>query len=192
VTGKLLINLSGFYLGWFACVLGGAWDRPWWGVAGAAGVIAVHLVRVARPAVELRLILLAGLLGAVLDSLPIALGLVRYPAGTLVDGFAPVWLIALWMVFATTLNVTLRGLKRRPLLAALLGAVGGPLAYYGGAGLGGVVFTPPAAAGLFALAVLWGAAMPILMILSSRCDGVAETGPSIAEPTGSATADTPE
>ena len=45
-------------------------------------------------------------------------------------------MVALWAAFATTLNVSLRALRQRYLLSAVLAAVGAPLAYYAGARAG--------------------------------------------------------
>jgi len=61
-------------------------------------------------------------IGAVADSALIATDWVRYASGTVVPGTAPVWLVAMWMLFATTLNVSLRWLRRYALAAIALGA----------------------------------------------------------------------
>jgi hypothetical protein len=76
----------------------------------------------------------------------------------------------MWMLFATTLNVSLRWLRRFPLAAIALGAIGGPLAYWGGARLGAMEFTAPVAA-TAALAIGWGALTPFLVWLARRFDG---------------------
>ena len=169
-----LINFIIFQIGWFACVLGGANHWPWLGTAVAGVLIAFHLWRVAHPRPELTLLLIAGAMGLVFDSLLVTLGLVHFPSGTLIEGMAPHWIIAMWMMFATTLNITFRWLKGRLVLAAILGAFAGPLAYYAGAELGGVSFPQPRTS-LLALALVWGIAMPLLMVLSDRFDGTAET-----------------
>jgi hypothetical protein len=76
------------------------------------------------------------------------------------------------MLFATTLNVSLRWLRGRPLLGALLGAVGGPLAYLAGAKLGGIELLEPALA-LSALAAGWALLLPLLQRLATELDGFA-------------------
>jgi hypothetical protein len=168
-----LANALLFQLGWFACVLGGANARPWLGTALVSVLIVVHLGWVRHPKPELLLILLTGLLGALLDSTLVAMGLLEFPSGTLLPSTAPHWIIAMWMLFATTLNVSLRWLKGRWLLAGLLGAIAGPLAYYAGAKLGGVSFPAQPALSLLALAMIWCLAMPILTALATRFDGMA-------------------
>jgi len=165
-------NFIFFQIGWFACVLGGANQVPWLGVVVTGLAVAYHLWQAAQPRLELMLVLLAGGLGALLDSLPVALGWLTYPSGMFLAGAAPSWIIAMWILFATTLNVSLRWLKGRRALAALLGAVAGPLAYYAGAKLGGVTLLEPTAA-LGLLALIWALAMPVLMALANRFDGMA-------------------
>jgi hypothetical protein len=97
---------------------------------------------------------------------------VTFPNGMLVEGTAPHWMVALWMMFATTLNVSLAWMKRSLLLAAALGATGGPLAYWAGAALGGLSFAPGYdARALWFLAIGWGVLTPALVLLARRWNG---------------------
>ena len=77
----------------------------------------------------------------------------------------------MWMLFATTLNVSMQWLRARPLLAALMGFVAGPLSYVAGEKLGGMTFVNETAA-LAALAIGWAVMMPLLMRLATRLNGV--------------------
>ena len=56
---------------------------------------------------------------------------------------------------------------------AALGAVGGPLAYLAGEKLGAITFNQPLFA-IAALAVIWAVAMPLLVVLATRMDGMSE------------------
>lgn len=165
-----LANFLAFQLGWFACVLGAAYDRPWAGTAIALAVVGWHLTRAPRPHAELVLVLIAAAIGVLWDSALVALGWIDYPNGMLIDGTAPHWMVALWMLFATTLNVSLAWLKRSLWLAAGFGALGGPLAYLAGGKLGALAFVEPAAA-LAALAVGWALLTPLLIVIARRYDG---------------------
>jgi len=89
----------------------------------------------------------------------------------MMSGLAPGWILALWALFATTLNASLRWLKGRPVLAVSLGAVVGPLSYVAGVKLGAVALVEPAS-GYAALVVEWAVAMPVLMALADRFNGV--------------------
>lgn len=166
----IIINFVLFQVAWFACVLGAAQGMPWAGPAVVAAVVAFHLAKAPLPGREIPLLVFAAVVGAIFDSLLVSAGWLVYPSGQLFAGTAPYWIVAMWVAFATTLNVTLHWLKGRIALAALFGAIGGPAAFYAGAALGGVVFADPVA-GYLALAVGWALLMPLLMAVATRFDG---------------------
>jgi hypothetical protein len=174
-------NLVAFNVGWLICVLAGAHGLPWLGTLAALLIVARHLSVATEPRKELALVLVAGGIGAVWDSLLVYTGLLEYPSGTLMAGTAPHWIIAMWLLFATTINVSLRWLKPRPALAAVLGAVAGPAAYFAGYRLGGVQI-PEMALAMGALACGWALFMPLLMAISARLDGMraAPSRPALA------------
>jgi len=170
---KLLVNFAAFQVGWFACVLGAANALPWLGPVVVAAVVALHLATARRPLPELFLVLAAMVVGLLVDSLLLATGWLRYSVGLWLPGLAPYWIITMWALFATTLNVSMGWMSGRPVLAVLMGAAGGPLSYLAGEKLGAIELTQPAHA-LTALAFAWAIAMPLLMWLSARFDGVRE------------------
>jgi hypothetical protein len=186
----MLVNFIAFQIGWFACVLGGANGWPWLGVLVMIAVVTRHLYQATQPRAELTLIVLSGLLGFGADSLLTGLGLLHFPSGQFHEALSPYWMVAMWMLFATTLNVSLRWLKPYLALAALLGAVAGPLAYYAGARLGGVSFADPLT-GLIAVGGVWALAMPLLLVIASRWNGVAGSDPANGALGMSATASKP-
>ncbi len=169
-TMPILANFAAFQIGWFACVLGAAHALPWAGAGIALAIVALHLARAGRPRAELALVLIAAGIGALWDSGLAALGWIRFASGVLVEGTAPYWIVAMWMLFATTLNVSLAWLKRRMALAVLFGALGGPLAYLGGAKLGAVTLVAQGPA-LVALALGWAVITPLLLEVARRFDG---------------------
>jgi hypothetical protein len=169
----IVINTVVFQIGWLCCVLAGANHVPWLGTLTALLIVAWHVSHAISPHNELLLILSAGIIGAVWDSLLVYAGWIQYPSGTLIEDTAPHWIVAMWMLFATTLNVSLRWLKQRPVLAAALGAVAGPAAYFAGYRLGGVEI-PDLIPAMTALALGWAMLMPILIALSNRLDGKSE------------------
>ena len=166
-----LVNFVAFQIGWFAAVLGAANNLPWAGPLVIAAVIALHLGIVNRPREELALILICGLIGAVMDSVLVAAGWVAYPSGSIVDYAAPYWIVAMWMLFATTLNLSMGWLKPRKLVGAAFGLIGGPLAYYTGFKLGGIEFVVFDTA-IVALGIVWAIAVPVLLLLAERFNGV--------------------
>jgi len=78
----------------------------------------------------------------------------------------------MWALFATTLNLSMAWLKRRTWLAVLMGATGGPLAYFAGHRLGGVEMPDPALA-LLAQALGWAVLMPLLTRIAESLNGFA-------------------
>jgi hypothetical protein len=167
----IVINALVFQAGWLTCVLAGANHLPWLGTAAALLIVSWHLGNARSPAKEFSLILIAGGIGAVWDSYLVYAGFLQYPSGILIPGTAPHWIIAMWLLFATTINVSLRWLKNRWVLAAALGAFCGPGAYYAGYKLGGVQI-PDMLPAMVMLGLGWALFMPLLMSLSMRFDGI--------------------
>lgn len=165
--------------GWFACVVGAARAQPGVGVGVVLLLLGLHLWRARRPREELKLIVIVMLLGGVWESLLINLGLLVYSGSDLASHVAPLWLLALWGLLAAQLNSTYRWLRARPLVAALLGAVAGPLSFRAGAALGALRFAQPGMA-LLALALGWAALLPLVTRLAQRYDGINVAMPSAA------------
>lgn len=180
--GMQLANVVLAQIAWFAAVLGAAHDLPLWGLACGLAVIAWHIVVSARPEREATLVAAVCLVGFVAETIHVALGNVGYPSGQPFAHLPPYWMIGLWGLFAIQLNVTLRWLRRRLWLAAVLGAVAGPLSFASGVRLGGAQFIHATPA-LVALVVSWAVVMPLLVWLSMRFDGLAaDAGVGAASP----------
>ena len=169
----LFANIVIYQVCWLVCILGAAYGMPLSGVLAVVAAVAWHLYLARDARMETILLTMAAIVGAVWDSLLVAAGWLVYPSGTLIEGTAPYWIVALWIVFATTFNLSLRWFKQRLLLSALFGAVGGPLAFYAGERLGGVMFTDFGAA-MLVLSLGWACLMPAMMLLAQRYDGFGE------------------
>jgi hypothetical protein len=170
VFHKPWVNLLAYQVAWFACILSAARGMPWIGTVVALSVVAGHISVARRPKTELALIAAAGLIGWSWESALVQTGWIAYPSGNIVTGFAPHWIVALWLVFATTFNVSLQWFKSHLAVVAVFGFIGGPLAFYAGEALGALTLAPKL--GLAAIAVGWGLLMPMLMLLARRLDGV--------------------
>lgn len=170
----LIVNVLLFQIGWFACVLGAAHGMPWAGAIAAAAIVTWHIAHAAQPQRELALLVAAAVLGALFETFLVQTGWVSFNTGVLFEGAAPYWMVALWAIFATTLNVSLRWLRPHPGLAALLGAVGGPAAYYAGTRLGALEFVAAGAA-LATIGIGWAILVPALLGAAQRLDGYAQS-----------------
>jgi hypothetical protein len=166
-----VLNFIVLEIAWFACVLGGANDYALAGVLVAGAVIGLHLHLAQQPSAEAWLVAVVAVIGLGWDSLLVTIGLFSYPTGNFLPGFAPYWIVAMWAVFATSLNLSLSWLKGRPWLAALVGLVGGPLSYLAGERLGGVEMSDAVLA-LGVQALGWAALLPLLAYLATRLNGI--------------------
>ena len=160
--------------GWFACVLSAAHGVPWVGVGVGFLLVGAHLLRVPRPLCELKFIGTVTVLGAVWESALVHFGLLAYPSG-LLEGLVPYWIVAVWAQFAAQFNTTYAWLKPHRGVAAVFGAMAGPLSFRAGAALGALSFVRPWAA-VAALALGWAVFLPGMIVLSGRWDGVRAAG----------------
>jgi hypothetical protein len=155
------LNIALMQTAWFACVLGAARGNRLAGPVAVIVLTALHLRLLSRdPRREGLLIAGAALFGFMLETALGAAGSLRPNGDYLPFPLAPLWMTALWANFATLLDHSLRWLRKRPLLAALGGAVGGPAAYLGGERLGAV--TIEGASGVLLLGAAWAVALPLL------------------------------
>jgi len=128
---------------WFACVMSAARGAAYLGILFALVLLVLHVVSVRGPAAEIKLMLTVVVLGGAWESALIAFGLLAYPSGSVMYGIAPLWLPALWALFAAQFNTTYRWLKTRLKTGVVLGALAGPLTFHAGAALGALRFAKP-------------------------------------------------
>jgi hypothetical protein len=153
VTGKVMDNnttfnwraLIGFELCWLALVYWQQlvvipvllyWCYGMWRLS-KAGRIAVLITLSA---------------GVVVDTSLVQLNVLQFSGGNLL----PLWFVLLWAVFALAAVEFMAKVLTKPWLAALLGASGGPLSYWGGAALsGGAMQFPLPLYSAVVLIVVW-------------------------------------
>jgi hypothetical protein len=158
-----VLNVALSYVGWFACVVGAARGEGWLGPVVVTVLLAVHLWLTPDRPGQMRLILAVGVFGFLVDSVQTAAGVYAFPHASVVPWLCPPWLVALWMLFATTLDGSMAWLGGRYGLAAALGAVIGPLSYGAGARLGAIVLPADPLASLMAMSAVWALALPALL-----------------------------
>lgn len=158
-------NLVMFKIGWVACVGLAAAGQPLWATTAVAAVVALHLLNVPVKVKEALLLSSAAVIGLAWESLLVWSGLLSYPASGEFSPLAPYWIVAMWVLFATTINHGLSWAKRSWHVSALAGMVGGPMAFYGGAAMGAVEFSHTLAA-LAVIGAGWAILMPLLVLVS--------------------------
>lgn len=165
----MLINLTLFKAGWLAAVFSAAASWPLLGTAVIGIAALVHLANSDNRRDELQLLMLAAAIGLVWESSLVSVGLVQYSTATALDGLAPYWIVAMWVLFATTLNVGMRWLRKSTAIAALMGAIGGPMSFLAGEKAGAVSFSNTPLA-LFAIGLGWAIFLPLLVRFAARRD----------------------
>lgn len=162
---KSIAAFVAFQVVWFACAYSDVTGFIWLGPLAALiylGWIYTDISSVFK---------LAGLLalaGALADTLIAQLGLLSFVETAWPAGVAPLWLIALWAAFAGPLLTTFDWLVGRPALGALLGGVGGPLAYVAGEKIGALTLADDQALALAAIGIEWAIVTPLGVYLGQR------------------------
>ena len=164
----VIINLAIFKAAWTAVVVSAAAGTPVIGVLAVAVAVGIHLWFSNNPQNETRLLLIAAAMGFAWESALVSAGLLQYSSGTLVPGLAPYWIVSMWVLFATTLNVGMRWLRRGTPVAAIAGAVGGPMAFFAGSSIGAVELAPAA---LAVISIGWAVMLPLLVRIAIRLEG---------------------
>jgi hypothetical protein len=165
---KRLLNFICFEVGWFACAIGAARGMPLLGPIAVAVLVVLQLPLVPAPTRQVRFVLVATLLGWSIDSALTKAGVLSFPSGAEGWLLCPLWMAALWANFAGALHLCLDWLRGHYAIASILGALGGPLAYYGGQSLGAIHLGDPVALSLVVIAVEWAVVTPGLVYLSQR------------------------
>lgn len=165
----VFVNLAVFKAAWTAVVISASVGAPVIGTIAIAIAVGIHLWSCDKPDSEIRLLLAAASLGFAWESVLVLGNLLEYPAGNWMPGLAPYWIVAMWILFSTTLNVGMRWLRRSTAVAAAAGAIGGPLAFFAGASIGAVELVSPTIA-LIAIGIGWAVMLPFLVKVAIRLD----------------------
>lgn len=169
-------NVVLYQVGWFGCVLAAAAGRPVLSAMAALVPAALHLVLARQRQIEAVLLIGAGLLGLVVDTVTVRTGILGFDTRLGPEGIAPLWIVALWAQFGMTLRYCFGWLSGRYALASALGFVGGPLSFLAGARLGAVEISQPTLESLFFLGLMWAVALPVLTAAADLLDGRFEGG----------------
>ncbi|HDZ37311.1 MAG TPA: DUF2878 domain-containing protein [Marinobacter sp.] len=156
-TARNILNFILFQIGWFAC----AAYPTLLGPVLVLVFLAIHFVFVSQHRfTELQFVGLGTVVGALLDGLWFYLGVLDDGSGTVL--ITPLWLVAIWAIFMTTLSHSLNWISRKMFLAFLFAPIAGPFAYWSASKIG-VVVLPDLVASLIALGLGWLVVFPLLL-----------------------------
>jgi len=105
-----------------------------------------------------------------LDQSLLSLSLIDYQHHGWSISIVPVWILALWLAFATTLNMSLAWMHKRYWISFIFGMIGGPLAYLAAEKLGAV--TVASQFSYIALALGWAIITPLLLLIARHISSV--------------------
>ena len=163
------INAVVFQLAWLLTVGAAGRGIGWAGPLVTIAFAAYTLACGGHARADRLLILVAATLGFALDSVWAYAHVIEYAASFPAPAIAPLWIVALWVNFAVSLNHSLAWLLQRPLLAVVFGAIGGPLSYFiADRSWHAVALGAPLARTLLLLALAWAVVTPLLCALARR------------------------
>ena len=161
-------SVLGLNIGWFACVLGGAWKIHWLSIVIVLLLVIIHLFVIGKksllPAILLGLASLV--IGFVLDTILIAIGTYEPNRLLMPAPIITIWLLMLWLNFSLALNESLKWFQKHLFVAAIMGSIFGPLAYLGASRLGAVKIMTPVSRSLLMVSVVWLIAMPLMSLVA--------------------------
>ena len=135
---KFWINQAFFQLAWPACVLGAAYSVLWPAALLMTGFMAWQLHPANRHRNDWAVLGVFVLVGVVLDTAWVQVGLVDYSAAIPLEGLQPAWLTGLWIATALTVNHSLATFRDRWWLWLVLASIASPLSYTMAARFGAV------------------------------------------------------
>ena len=161
-----IINFVLFQAAWFVCVLGASYNQTYLALALSIIILLIHFSLIKKRMLDLKLIIIAGLIGLLFDGVLLNFDLIIYNDPGLPYPYTPIWIVMLWMIFAMTLNHSLAWLSQKYYLAILFGAIGGPLAYIAGEKLGAITLLSTNS--IITLSIGWALITPILLVIANK------------------------
>lgn len=153
---------------WFGAVMGAAENQLWLAPVLLIGFAFWEFRPARRVYGDLQLMLVAVLIGLILDTSWVMLGWIKFAAGWAFSELAPLWILLLWAGLALTLNHSLAWLQKRLVLAAILSCVSSPFSYLAAAHLGAVDIVAESRVWFVGLGLSWAVAVPLLLWLASH------------------------
>lgn len=157
----LVLNILLFQVGWLVCILAGT-D---WALIYTFAALVVHFSVSSQRRADVVSVLLCVLIGLIHDLVLIHTQMIQFTESS---DWPPLWLVCLWVLMGITLHHSLGWLYARPLWAALLGAVSGPLSYLAGVQLSPAQWSSPLTEVIPIMVALWLFVLPLHRFLSMR------------------------
>ena len=164
-----LFNIIGFQASWWGCVLGVQAGMTYLGPFLMFSFLAVHIIRILDNYSELKLIILFGFIGTVIDTGMAYFGILIYNGTYFPDTYiAPLWITSMWCGFSATVNHSLSWLHNRYIASAALGVISGPLSYLAGVKFGAIEFDAAPIIALIIISIYYGITIPLMYWVNEK------------------------
>ena len=164
-----VFNIIGFQASWWGCVLGVKAGMTYLGPFLMFAFLAVHIIRILDNYSELKLIILFGFIGTVIDTCMAYFGILIYNGTYYPDTYiAPLWITSMWCGFSATVNHSLSWLHNRYVASAALGVISGPLSYLAGVKFGAIKFDAAPIIALVIIAIYYGITVPLMYWVNNK------------------------
>lgn len=146
-----LLNIVFFQAIWFGCILLGNLFLP-----VAVLIVGIHFTLNKSRGIDIRLMLLAAIIGLIVDSVLLSAGVFEFEYGQVTSFIIPPWLVMLWLGFAMTINHSLKYFQSKPVWAFIGGAISGPLSYLAGVKFGAITLGYSYTITFIVFSAVWG------------------------------------
>ena len=166
---KKIFNIIGFQFSWWCCVLGVKSGLTYLGPFLMLVFLMVHMFLFMDNSSEIKLIILFGILGTLIDTGMAYFGILIYQGTYFTDTImAPLWITAMWCGFSATVNHSLSWLHNRYVASAALGVISGPLSYLAGAKFGAIEFDADPIIALIIISIYYGITIPLMYWVNEK------------------------
>jgi predicted DCC family thiol-disulfide oxidoreductase YuxK len=172
------LNSISYTIGWFWCLYFGIHGETLIAMAGALGLIALQLISLKKLSLlnyteDFILALFSIPLGIALEKVLMTTGLIVYKNSS--ASWPPLWIIALYPLFALILNHSLSFIKKSATAAILIGFIAAPLSYLAGVKMGGAFFPHSLFITWIGIGIIWAAFLHLLSSLAKAIDQAASS-----------------
>ncbi len=166
----LIFNVLGLEITWAACAYGELNEFPLLGVIVGSVYIVVHMILTPTRLRDILTLCALASIGILLDYVNMLLDIVTFNPVNAQHAFIPLWLVFLWCVFSLMIPHSLHWLRKRPLLASALGAVGGASSYWLGHKLGAITLSDPLLFSVGIYFVQWAMYVPLAYVIYNHIE----------------------
>lgn len=165
---KTIINLLLFILGSSICIYGALHGIYVTTGFSVIAILLVHIAIVNFRIAEASIIIIAGIVGAFVETVNVSSGFYHYIAIEESEKFLPNWIVLIWFLIGSTARHGLAIFYKNKILLPVVCVIGASLIYLVGTRSGVLHFTPLDYTSIVGSIVLWAIALIFILIVGNR------------------------